>query len=64
MTENDLKFQESLKKAREHFEKKEYKNARLLYFQAINSASNQEDRAIVWAEVSWVYYYEKDFQNI
>jgi tetratricopeptide (TPR) repeat protein len=63
MTENEIKFQDSLKKARVHFEKKEFKNARLMYFQALNQISNNEDKAIIWAEVSWVYYYEKDYQK-
>ena len=63
MTENDIKFRESLQKARIHFEKREYKNAQLMYFQALNLATSQEDKAIIWAEVSWVYYYEKDYQK-
>ena len=63
MTENEIKFQESLKKARLHFEKKEHKNARLMYFQALNLTSSNENKAIIWAEVSWVYYYEKDYQK-
>lgn len=63
MTENKIIFQESLKKAREHFEKKQYKNARLMYFQAMNQVEAQIDKAIIWAEISWVYYYEKDFDK-
>jgi tetratricopeptide (TPR) repeat protein len=63
MTNNETKFQESLKKARAHFEKKEYKNARLMYFQALNLATTKEDIGIIWAEVSWVYYYEKEYQK-
>jgi tetratricopeptide (TPR) repeat protein len=63
MTENDTKFQNNLQKARTHFERNEYKNARLMYFQALNLISKPEDKAIIWAEVSWVYYYEKDFQK-
>jgi len=63
MSENEIKFQDSLKKAREHFEKKQFKNARLMYFQAMNQTENQVDKAIVWVEVSWVYYYEKDYNK-
>lgn len=63
MSEIEIKFQDSIKKAREHFEKKQYKNARLMYFQALNSVENQIDKAIIWAEISWVYYYEKDFEK-
>jgi tetratricopeptide (TPR) repeat protein len=61
MTENKEKFPASLESARNHFEKKEFKNAKLMYFQALNYASDRETRAIIWAEISWVYYYEKDF---
>ena len=63
MTDSESKFRDSLKKARGHLEKKEYKNAHLMYFQAMNQTSNNEDIAIIWAEVSWVYYYEKDYQK-
>jgi tetratricopeptide (TPR) repeat protein len=63
MSESDIKFQDSLVKAREHFEKKQYKNARLIYFQAMNQIESQFDRAIIWAELSWVYFYEKDYEK-
>jgi tetratricopeptide (TPR) repeat protein len=63
MSENEIIFREGLKKAREHFEKKQYKNARLMYFQAMNQAENYEDKAIIWAEISWVYYNEKDYNK-
>ena len=63
MTENKEKFPVSLESARRHFEKKEFKNAKLMYFQALNFASDRKTRAIIWAEISWVYYYEKDFQK-
>ena len=63
MSENAIKFQDSLKKAREHFEKKQYRNARLMYFQAMNQVENLIEKAIIWAEISWVYYYEKDFDK-
>jgi tetratricopeptide (TPR) repeat protein len=63
MTETDIKFRESLETARAHFENKQHKNARLMYFQALNLASTKEDKGIIWAEVSWVYYYEKDYQK-
>jgi tetratricopeptide (TPR) repeat protein len=63
MTDKELKFQDSLKKARAHLEKKEHKNAQLMYFQALNLTSKNEDKAIIWAELSWVYYYEKEYQK-
>jgi len=63
MKENDNKYTDSIKKARDHLVKKEYKNARLMYFQAFNSTENKKDRSIIWAELSWVYYYEKDMKK-
>jgi len=51
----------TLEKARIHLEQKEYKNARLMYFQAFNQVSDPKVRAIIWAELSWVYYYEGDY---
>ena len=53
-------FDRTLQKARHHLEKKEYKNARLMYFQAFNQISDPKLKAIIWAELSWVYYYEGD----
>lgn len=63
MTENDIKFQDGLNKAREYFEKKQYKNARIMYFQAMNQVDSKIEKAIIWAEISWVYYYENDFNK-
>ena len=63
MMQNDPKYSDSLKKAREHLKNKQYKNARMMYFQAYNSTENQRDRALLWAELSWVYYYEKDYEK-
>lgn len=63
MTDSESKFHDSLKKARAHFEKKEHKNARLMYFQALNLATTKKDKGIIWAEISWIYYYENDYQK-
>jgi tetratricopeptide (TPR) repeat protein len=63
MSENEIEFRKILIKAREYMEKKQYKNARLMYFQAMNHTDNQSDKAILWAEISWVFYYTKDFNK-
>jgi tetratricopeptide (TPR) repeat protein len=34
-----------------------------MYFQALNCTSNPAEKAIIWAEVGWVYYYEKDYNR-
>ena len=52
MSENNEKFLDHLKAARNHFENKAYKNARLMYFQALNYSEDLENRAIIWAELS------------
>jgi tetratricopeptide (TPR) repeat protein len=57
------KFNESLNKARDYLSRKQYKNARLMYFQAQNYVKDAASKAILWAELSWVYYYEKDYEK-
>jgi len=61
MTMDEEKFLTHLEAARNHFEKKAYKNARMMYFQALNHSNDQASKSIIWAEVSWVYFYEKDY---
>lgn len=56
-------FLNSLKKARSHLEKKEYPQARKMYFHAYNHTRENKNRAIIWSELSWVYYYESDFEK-
>lgn len=63
MSENEIKFLDSLTKARKHFDKKEFNNARLMYFQALNHTSNPNEKAMIWAEVGWVYYHERDYNK-
>ena len=63
MSHSEQNFKDSLEKARTHLDKKEYKNARMMYFQAYNNTENNMDRAFIWAELSWVYYYEKDIEK-
>jgi tetratricopeptide (TPR) repeat protein len=63
MSDSSQKYNESLEKARAHLDKKEYKNASLMYFQAYNLTENYKDRAIIWAELSWVYYYDKNYEK-
>ena len=57
----ESKTESALEKARLHLEQKQYKNARLMYFQAFNQVSDPKARAIIWAELSWVYYYEGEY---
>ena len=63
MSDTNPKYTESLDKARAHLDKKEHENAIKMYFQAYNNTENNKDRAIIWAELSWVYYYKKDYEK-
>jgi len=56
-------IEKALAAARRHFEVKEYKNAKLMYFNAQNLTTDEHTKAIIWAELSWVYYYEGDFEK-
>ena len=63
MENNSEKSKSHLNKAREYFTAKQYRNARLMYFQALNQVEDNETRAIIWAELSWVFYYEKNLEK-
>ena len=34
-----------------------------MYFQALNNTQEKQSQAIIWAEVSWVYYHHREFQK-
>jgi tetratricopeptide (TPR) repeat protein len=59
----NTQMKKSLEKARIHLEKGEYRNAKLMYNQALNASNASEEKAIIWAELSWVLYYEKNFDQ-
>lgn len=63
MPNQEKKFLEIITEARKHLEKKEFNNARLKYFNAMNHTTARTNIGIVWAELSWVYYYEKDYHK-
>ncbi len=53
----------NLKTARELFEKGEYGKAETLYMQIKKKATLSENRAIIWAELSWLYYNRKMYEK-
>ena len=53
----------NLETARELFEKNEYEKAALLYLQIEQKTDSSEDKAIIWAELSWLYYNQKKFEK-
>jgi tetratricopeptide (TPR) repeat protein len=62
MKESD-QVEKALVSARKHLENKEYKNAKLMYFNAQNQAVSESTKAIIWAELSWVFYHEGDYEK-
>ncbi len=58
-----MSFDESLRTARNQFENKNYRNARLLYFRALDQTQDKKAQAIIWSELSWVYYHEGQYQQ-
>ena len=54
----------NLKKARHLIEKKQYTEAQSVYQTALNEASDNKDKAIIWAELSWNYYYLKKYDSV
>jgi len=52
-----------LETARELFEKKEYKKAESLYLQIEQKSESSEKKAIIWAELSWLYYSQKKYDK-
>ena len=53
----------NLETARELFGKKEYKKAESLYLQIEKKIENAENKAIIWAELSWLYYNQKEYEK-
>ena len=53
----------SLDTARELFERGEYGKAETLYMQIKKKAIQPEEKAIIWAELSWLYYNRKMYEK-
>lgn len=56
-------LRKNLDKAREYFEQQEYGKAETLYMQIKKKAIDPKDKAIIWAELSWLYYNRKMFDK-
>ncbi len=54
----------NLKKARNLIEKKEYGQAQSFYQAALNEAKDNREKAIIWAELSWNFYYLKKYDSV
>lgn len=49
-------FQQVMAEARSHFDRKDYRQASDHYLRALNLPVNDEDRAVVWSELSVTFY--------
>ncbi|MCB0282243.1 MAG: hypothetical protein H6627_06115 [Calditrichae bacterium] len=56
-------FEENIDKARSLYEEEKFKEASQIYLQSINSAANDQDKALVWAELSWTFYKLKSYKQ-
>ena len=54
----------SLDKARELIERKQYNEAQQVYQTALNECTDNKEKAIIWAELSWNYYYLKKYDSV
>ena len=54
---------EELQKARMLIDKKEYKEAQAAYQAALNATKDKKEQSIIWAELSWNYYYLKKYES-
>jgi tetratricopeptide (TPR) repeat protein len=54
---------EELQKARMLIEKKQFKEAQSAYQEALNATKDKKKQAIIWAELSWNYYYLKKYDS-
>lgn len=53
----------NLETARKLFEKNEYDKAESLYMHIEKNTENSEDKAIIWSELSWLYYNKKMYEK-
>ena len=60
MNEEILK---NLESARELFEKGDFGKSETLYMQIKKKATMPEDKAIIWAELSWLYFQRKMYEK-
>lgn len=50
--------------ARKLFDEKKYKEATKSYYTALDLVANNEDRATIWAELCWVHYKNRSYQEV
>lgn len=56
-------YEKNIKKARELFELEKYSEASKAYLDVIKGDPNQQQKAIVWAELCWLFYKQKEYHS-
>jgi tetratricopeptide (TPR) repeat protein len=56
-------YNELLDTARLNIENKKYDEAKTVYFEALKLAEKGEHKAIIWAEISWIFYRQQEFER-
>ena len=56
-------FDEKIKQARDLFKKEKYSKASEVYLNALKTNPAQQQKAIVWAELSWLFYQQKQYDR-
>lgn len=56
-------FEEHLNTARKLFEEEKYAEASAAYLEAIKTEPTKEQKAIIWAELSWLFYHQKQYER-
>ena len=54
---------QNLETARKLFDKEEYAKAETVYLQIEQKTKSSDDKAIIWAELSWLYYSQKQYDK-
>ena len=58
-----MEKQKALETARKYLRNENYKEARQAYLEALKSAESDQEKAVIWAELSWTFYHLKSYQS-
>ena len=56
-------FDETIQQARDLFEKEKYSEASEVYLSALKTNPAQRQKAVIWAELSWLFYQQKQYDR-
>lgn len=56
-------YETTVNKARKLFEQEKYSEASQVYLDALKTNPSKKQKAIVWAELSWLFYQQKEYQR-